>query len=359
MIVVGLQGYASVVAARILKDQGEVVRGAHFTFRSALGSLDETQRLADWCTENEIDFISVDVSDEFEAFVVDGFVHSVLRGQTFEPRLRWMQDIVLSKISAIAGETGSRWATGHFAMSTRQIGNHGSILSQPAETAADQSLDFFTLGYGSLTTLDLPLGTLTRSMVQKLAIDSGWNPSQDRRSFFQGWSSEGLPGADADWLAQRIPMDLRPRGILKNLEGQVVDEHTGIHRHRVGSSMGREVSPGEASVVERVIEVDPRNSVVVIGAESALASLGYVLGHVRWVAGGDSAKDALPVRGKRVVVASESVASRAAGFITPYAADRVTLELDAPWHALPGSSVAFYVGKELMGGARVERRLPR
>ena len=158
-VVLGLSGGVdSTTAALLLKEKGLEVIGFYF---DVLGTnLKGAEAAAQLAKKLDIDFVKMDVSEEFDQTVINNFCGEYLQGRTPNPCVICNPSIKFKKIAA-----GSRRKRGHtilrrgimpeFFMMRKGI----YISSEGAQIKKkDQSYMLYRLGQNVLSRLILPLG---------------------------------------------------------------------------------------------------------------------------------------------------------------------------------------------------------
>ncbi len=135
-------------------------------------------------------------------------------------------------------------------------------------------------------------------------------------------------------------------GELVTAGGEVVGEHSGVHKFTVGQRRGLGVAAGEPLYV---ISTEPSTRRVVIGKSGDLLRATMSVKDVNWIS---IAPPAAPVRGE---VKIRNKHFPAAATITPLDAARVEVRFDEPQRAItPGQGAVFYAGDLVLGGGWIE-----
>ncbi len=346
-------GVDSAVAAARLVDAGHDVTGVHLalsknpqTYRSgargccSLEDSHDARRAADLLG---IPFYVWDLSDRFDADVVQDFVAEYAAGRTPNPCLRCNEKIKFAAVLDRGLALGfDAVATGHYAR-VRRVGDTVSLL-RSHEERKDQSYVLGVLNQQQLRRSLFPLGPDTsKSEVRAEAASRGLYLAKKPDSHDICF----IPSGDtAGFLTGRLGTHT---GDIVDDRGEVVGAHAGAHQFTVGQRHGLHLSVPAAdgrpryvidiSVASNTITVGPREklSVRVIDGirptwtEDAVA--GSWRGLAQWRAHSEPMPATITARGEDVRV-----------------------ELDEPAHGIaPGQAVVYYDGERVVGSATIAK----
>jgi tRNA-specific 2-thiouridylase len=191
----------------------------------------------------------------------------------------------------------------------------------------------------------MPLGGLTKMMVRKLAEDFGLVVAQKPDSqeiCFIG--EEGYKG----FIENRVTPSLRPKGIIRTVEGTVVGEHEGLHRYTIGQRKGFQVRLQNPENLF-VVGFDAKNQALIVGPEQHLFHQEMTAGNVNWLTPQDELK------GIRCKARIRSRHEEAECIVTCFENQKVHVQFMEPQRAItPGQAVVFYQDNEALGGGFIE-----
>lgn len=349
MLVAMSGGVDSSVSAALLHEQGYRVLGSHMKLvhmdgvdhgccgPRAEADAAEVARIAGF------DFEMVDMSEEFERTVLSDFYGEHREGRTPNPCARCNEHIKFGAFLDRADHLGFDFvATGHY-VRVRRDAEGGRHLIRGLDRSKDQSYLLHMLGQEQLARSLFPVGgqtkVQTRAHAERLGLPVAGKPDSQEVCF--------VPGADhAAFLAEHAP-DLVHAGDVVDARGRVLGAHEGTFRFTIGQRRRLGVSMGEPVYV---VDMDQAAHRVVVGPAELLARPGLMADRAHWVAGrppGDGPFEAdvrIRYRGDDVPAVVEPVDDGAG----------VRVEFRSPQRAVaPGQSVVFFLGDEVLGGARI------
>jgi tRNA-specific 2-thiouridylase len=341
-------GVDSSVSAALLHERGYRVVGSHMKLvhldgvdhgccgPRAEADAAEVARIAGF------DFEIVDMNDAFERAVLSDFYTEHRAGRTPNPCARCNEHIKFGSFLERADQFGFDFvATGHYVRTWRD--GAGWHLGRGVDRSKDQSYLLHMLGQRQLARSLFPVGEQTkaetRAHAERLGLPVANKPDSQEVCF--------VPGADhAAFLAEHAP-DLVVQGEVVDPSGRVLAAHGGTFRFTIGQRRGLGVSTGEPLYVT---DLDRETNRVVVGPGELLARRGLIADRVHWVAGGPpgdgpfEAEVRIRYRGEDVPAVVEPMGE----------GGEVRVEFRTPQRAVaPGQSVAFYLGEEVLGGARI------
>ncbi len=236
------------------------------------------------CARLGVPHYVLDLTSEFERFVVDDFVDEYASGRTPNPCIRcntflkW--DALLSRSRAFGADL---MATGHYARIDGR-GDGPVELRRGMDARKDQSYALWGVPQEALRRTILPLGSLTKNDVRRMAADRGMStaakpesqdvcfvPDGDYGVFLDGWTRARGRACGA----------LEP-GPIRGRDGAVLGEHSGVARYTIGQRKGLGIALGAPQFVTR-IDVPART--VWVGDESDLLAHGLRAGAASWISG--------------------------------------------------------------------------
>jgi tRNA-uridine 2-sulfurtransferase len=325
-------GVDSSVAAALLVDEGHEVVGVTMklwggesdTGCCSVSDVEDARRSA---AQLGIEHHVFNFGDEFERHVVEPYVSDHLAGRTPNPCVECNRhlkfDLLLRRADLLGFEAV---ATGHHAKVV-QLSNGGAGIARGADEAKDQSYVLYPLAADDLSRVLLPIGSMTKDEVRRIAGDLGLRTaakpdSQDvcfitradgRRSFLER-------------RAQLTP------GVVVDTDGTRVGEVDSMELVTVGQRRGLDLAGGSGR--RFVVDVDTSTSTVTVGPPERLLRHDVTLERMVWSRG--------PVSGRATVQCSAH-GEPAAATVAPLGEDGVTITWDSPRRRVaPGQSVVLY-----------------
>lgn len=334
-VILGLSGGVdSAASAALLKNDGYKVTGAFCIMHdNALASLKDAEQVA---KSIGIDFITLDLRDEFKQFVIEPFVNSYINGRTPNPCIGCNPTIKFNALLKAADKAGAlNIATGHYA-GVRYIEESGRYCITISTSGKDQSYTLYRLTQEQLKRIVFPLYNRSKTDIREIARQYGI-PVADKRDsqeicFINGDYNEYIEKS----LNRRIP---EGRFILEE-SGQTVGTHKGITGYTIGQRKGLGLSMGVPVFVTRI---DTDNNNVYISKTDPLFKELFC-NDIVWQ-GIDDLKEPLPV-----TVKIRYTAKQAKAVISKYE-KLIRVSFDEPQRAVtPGQSAVFYKNDIVLGG---------
>jgi len=344
-------GVDSSVAACLLLEQGYDVIGSHMRLvhldgvehgccgPSARRDAEAVAQIAGF------PFEIAEMSDAFEAAVIDDFVAEHAAGRTPNPCARCNGEIKFGAFLRRADALGvDLVATGHYVRTDRDV--DGSWHLRTGAGSKDQSYMLHMLGQEALARSVFPVGALpkdeTRTLAERFGLPVATKPDSQELCF--------APSGDAGgFVRSRAPALVRPGGEVADEEGHVLARHDGTFAFTVGQRRGLGVALGEPAYV---VDVDAAANRVTVGPGSMLARRGLVADRASWVAG-DPPSDGPFEAAVRIRYRGEG----APAVIEP-GPEGFRVEFREPQRAVaPGQSAVIYRGDEVLGGGRIVESL--
>ena len=205
----------------------------------------------------------VNFEEEFGDHVVSNFVKEYAAGRTPIPCVHCNGDLKFATLAARAQGLGAELvATGHYARVEKDDRTGTYLLKRGLDAAKDQSYFLFTLTQAQLAHASFPVGALDKHAVRNHARELGlpvadkpdsheicFVPDGDHAAFVEGRGGGGTGG------------------VIRDLQGQAVGTHTGVHRFTVGQRKGLGLS---SRVPLYVVGIDAGRETVTVGPRAAL-----------------------------------------------------------------------------------------
>ena len=276
----------------------------------------------------------VNFEEEFGDHVVSNFVKEYAAGRTPIPCVHCNGDLKFATLAARAQGLGAELvATGHYARVEKDDRTGTYLLKRGLDAAKDQSYFLFTLTQAQLAHASFPVGALDKHAVRNHARELGlpvadkpdsheicFVPDGDHAAFVEGRGGGGTGG------------------VIRDLQGQAVGTHTGVHRFTVGQRKGLGLS---SRVPLYVVGIDAGRETVTVGPRAALERRTVRASGVNWIAGSPPAGEI------RVTAQIRHRHPEAPATAAAEDGDRVRLEFDLPQHAVaPGQALVMYDGEQ-------------
>jgi len=358
-------GVDSSTVAALLAHQGEMVVGLTLQLwdqnrLAGREGMPETPKAGRCCSLDDvydarrvamqlsIPYYVVNQEERFEKDVVRPFVEEYLAGRTPIPCSLCNNHLKFDQLLKTAQSIGAeRIATGHYAINEfdaeRDGGKGRWILKRPADQAKDQTYFLFGLTQEQLSHTLFPLGNMTKPEVREVARQHGLalaeKPDSQEICFIPGGDYKLFLNAYLDEQGRKAPVT---DGELVASDGKVLGHHDGISNFTVGQRKGLGVSSPSPLYV---LQIDPVNHRVTVGADAELATHDLRAGKLNWVS--------IPalIAPMRVKIKIRHRHEPAWALLEPAGEGEVVARFDEAQRAVtPGQSAVFYDGDEVVGG---------
>ncbi|MCB0422631.1 MAG: tRNA 2-thiouridine(34) synthase MnmA [Bdellovibrionales bacterium] len=345
-------GVDSSVAAALLVEQGYDVVGitmqvwdysqsecdiqeGHGTCCSST-DVDDARAVADHL---HIPFYVMNCEAKFKEQVIDDFVATYLKGRTPIPCVNCNTYLKFDHLIQKMEELDCDYlATGHYAQILPSPSQRPGIVTS-ADSWKDQTYFLFTLKPEIVPKLLFPVGNWEKPQLRQYAKEKGL-PVADKRD------STGICFIGKSGYAQFVeshadPVDLRA-GLLKHYpSGEVLGEHSGIHRFTYGQRKGLGVSSTDPLYV---VKIDSEDHTVWLGLEEHLYSKDLEIYNLNFLDEIDEGEE-LRVKIRFQHQGSPAILNRT---------DKKgiwRLSFTEPQRAVtPGQAAVFYRDRQLVGG---------
>jgi len=349
-------GVDSSVAAALLKKQGYQVTGffMHFwsektaqpTSENKCCSVESEGQARDVARKLAIPFYVLHFEEEFKKHIVDYFIENYGRGLTPNPCIACNKHIKFDfLLKKILGLDFDYLATGHYVKRSK-IGSRSSEkyqLLKAQDKKKDQSYFLYNLGQKQLKNLLFPVGGYEKEETRRLAKEFDL-PTATRR---ESQDVCFVAGNDVSGFLSRNLKNIKP-GSIVDVQGKKIGIHDGLPLYTIGQRKGIKIG-GQGPYY--VVNMDYQNNVLVVtGAEDDKRLYSNVLecDEVSWV----SDVDLRAGLTAEAVIRYQHPPVKA---LIKKQADNCQVELAEPQRAvMPGQSVVFYDGDELLGGGVIK-----
>ena len=295
-----------------------------------------------------IPYYVVNHEERFERDVVRPFVDEYLHGRTPIPCSLCNNHLKFDQLLQTARSIGAgRIATGHYAINEYDPARGRWILKRPVDRAKDQTYFLFGLTQEQLSRTLFPLGRMTKPEVREVARQSGLalaeKPDSQEICFIPGGDYKQFLTAYLEEQGESFP---ETSGELVASNGEVIGRHEGIFNFTVGQRKGLGVASPSPLYV---LNIDPANHRVTVGADAELASHALRANRLNWIS--------IPelTAPMRVQAKIRHRHEPAWATLEPAGVDEVIATFDDPQRAVtPGQSAVFYDGDEVVGGGWIK-----
>lgn len=339
-VLLGMSGGTdSSVAALLLQDAGYEVTGITFRFYEKDNDTTYLDDARELCEKLHIPHIIYDVRQLFQEQIISYFIKEYMEGHTPVPCTLCNNYLKWPLLAQVADERGIyHFATGHY-VQKQNIGGYWYITAG-ADKDKDQSFFLWGLPQPILERMLLPMGTLTKTRVRKLAAERGFLKAATKRD------SLGVCFCPMDYRsflkAQVPPEHIRP-GNFYNEQGECMGKHEGYPFYTIGQRRGLGVYVNKALFVKEILPQE--NKVVLTDNLKALEKLEMFLKDWNIVC----AEELLDREDVIVKIRYRKQANRCTVTVTPEGLLHVKLHEPLASVAI-GQAAAFYRDNRVLGG---------
>src|ERR1044072_6856968 len=219
----------------------------------------------------------VDEADDFEKLVIDYFSSEYQAGRTPNPCVMCNEKIKFGNLWKKAEALGCAYiATGHYAIIEHR--ENEAVLRKGIDSTKDQSYFLFSLRQQQLQRALTPLGGMSKIEIRGIARSLGLKVADKADSQEICF----VPGNDYKaFLRSHLDSDEFHRGGIYDLDGNFLGPHGGIELFTIGQRKGL---PGGSASPRYVVDIDPKNSRVVVGQAEDLLTEEFEVDRVNWIA---------------------------------------------------------------------------
>ena len=341
-------GVDSSVSAALLVEQGYDVSGIMLRLWAEPGQFD-TARDNRCCTRDQmldahfvakklgIPFQVIDVQDTFKQKVVDNFISAYSKGVTPNPCLYCNRHVRFGPLLDQALKHGAAYlATGHYAIVNEE--GYGKFhLYKGIDPKKDQSYFLARLTQHQLSNAIFPLGNMKKSDVIQLAKSKGFKPVKTSESQDVCFINSKNYG---DFLVRHKGFEPKP-GLIKDIRGNILGEHKGLHLFTIGQRRGINCPASEPYYV---IHMDIQQNILTVGFKKDLSAYECTVKNINWIH--EAPDQAISVH-TRVRYRHTAAASR----VIPVDDKTAMVIFEKPQEAItPGQCAVFYKKDEVLGG---------
>jgi tRNA-specific 2-thiouridylase len=360
-------GMDSSVTAALLKMEGYQVLGLHLRmlgpgaspgvrnhFKGHCLKPGNEESVKRVCHKLDIPLTIVDAYEVFREQVVDYTIHEALQMRKANPCIPCHRKIRLGYLLDQADELGcEQVATGHFAKiaidlsnSSRANSSRTAQVMRASDLQHDQSHLLFEVPNHQLARMLMPLGGISKKLVQKLAREFELPVVEDDEV-----ARSCAPNQRDFWemLELEVTDTLRTKGVVQGRNGLMLGPHNGLYRYSLGDPLTKDGHTQSEFNDLHVVGRELTTQTLIAGDRAELFRASYVASRSHWIKAmnGMSGLKCNAVIGDR----AEEIPCR----VTFFEAGMLRIELEQPLYAVsPGEFVCFYLEEELLGGAYIE-----
>ena len=349
-VVLGLSGGVdSTTAALLLKEKGLEVIGFYF---DVLGTnLKGAEAAAQLAKKLDIDFVKMDVSEEFDQTVINNFCGEYLQGRTPNPCVICNPSIKFKKLLQVAEEKGAYYiATGHYARIFHDEERDLYFIRRGANQKKDQSYMLYRLGQNVLSRLILPLGEFddkekTRNIARSHNLPNAETADSQEICFIDEQKENYVSYIENRGLTAE-------KGNFVDSQGAFLGEHQGLVHYTIGQRKGLGITLGKPAFVT---SIDPETNQVTLGDNADLFKREVISSENFFAA--NSLPDLPEGFGDelRVLAKIRYAATPAPARVSQRPDGKILTVFDEPQRAAtPGQSIVFYKEDYVFGVGFIE-----
>ncbi|MBI4061531.1 MAG: tRNA 2-thiouridine(34) synthase MnmA [Elusimicrobia bacterium] len=340
-------GVDSSVAAALVAERGDEAVGVTMKLlaRAETGfgccgspaDVDDAKRVAERL--GIVHYVS-DMAEIFESKVIRPYLDAYLGGTTPNPCVECNRALKFGHLLALSEAWGcDAVATGHYARV------EDGRLFKALDRAKDQSYFLYSLDARALSRADFPVGGLgkdeVRAKARALGLKTADKPESMETCFVPNRDVRAFVAARADAAAP----GLAP-GPIRDRRGRELGRHAGLASYTVGQRSGLGLSGPDPRYV---VELDPAENAVIVGATDEVWSRTIAVGAMTWTRGA-------PAGALRAEVRIRHRHAPAPAVVEPGPNATAAIRFDEPQRApAPGQAAVVYSGDEVVGGGTILR----
>lgn len=276
-------------------------------------------------------------SDDFNKYVINKFISDYENARTPNPCIECNRHIKFKKLLEYANDIGYKnVVTGHYARIEKSGDRY--LLKKGIDEKKDQSYVLYSLTKEQLRHIILPLGSMSKDEVRKIAADNGFINARKKESQDICF----IPDGDYASFIEGYTGKIYPDGDFVNLDGEVLGTHKGIIRYTIGQRKGLNLSLPKPMYV---CKTDIENNRVILGDNCDLFSKSLDADNINLIAC-DDIKTPIRLKAKIRYSQKEEYAT-----VVQTDTDSLHIEFDNPQRAITsGQAVVLYDGDTVVGG---------
>lgn len=292
-----------------------------------------------------IEHKTIDLSGCFKQSVISRFVDEYQCGRTPNPCIYCNKYVKFGALLDYAKELSCEYlATGHYARIFYDETRRRSLLARGEDRRKDQSYMLFSLTQEQLSHIILPLASVSKDEIRRLAEENSLITAQKPDSQDICF----VPDGDYTGLIGRIDKKTPHGGNFVHINGQILGRHKGMINYTIGQRKGLGIAYDYPLYV---IEKDMASGNVVVGPQEALFSRGLIAENCNFIT---IKKLEGPMR---ITAKTRYRQEDVPAVITP-CGENIKVMFDEPMRAVtPGQAVVFYDGDLIAGGGIIKSAL--
>jgi tRNA-specific 2-thiouridylase len=345
-------GVDSSVAALILKEQGYEVIGA--TMKIWPKELCGQEKQKACCSLKDIEdarkisgilgikHYVLNFETDFRKNVIDYFADEYLSARTPNPCIVCNEKIKFGRLLKKAEALECDFiATGHYARIEK---NSSCKLREATDKTKDQSYVLFCLKQSQLKKILFPVGSLTKSEVRAKAKEFGFcvsdKPDSQEICF--------IPDNNYAEFINKY-RNIKPlKGDIVDASGKTLGQHNGFWNFTIGQRRGMGIAAKEPLYV---IEIRPKQNVIVVGCAENAKKKKFLVKKVNWLIKDAGVKTKLEVKirynHKKALASVKDLGGNTAEVCFKEPQNAIT----------PGQAAVFYDGEYVAAGGWIDKVL--
>ena len=341
-------GVDSSTAAALLKDKGFEVIGITMQIWQrpqdnsgccGIGSIEDARKVA---YRLGIPHYVLNFRDIFKKKVVADFCQEYKEGKTPNPCIRCNQFIKFDHLLKKAKQLGAEYvATGHYARIVFDKRKKRYLLKKGIDPRKDQSYVLYTMTQKQLKYTLMPLGSLTKEKVRKIARKKDLAVADKPESQEICFIPDNNYGR---FLKERFPGSAKPGPII-NKEGKILGKHKGIIFYTIGQRKGIGIAARRPLYV---ISIDKKKNTIVVGEKEDGYMDKLIADDLNFIY---MDKLRSPIKAKVKVRYLHPAASAT---LSLQGEAKARVKFSRPqWAVTPGQAAVFYKGDIVIGGGTI------
>jgi len=282
-----------------------------------------------------------DVAKDFKKEVIDYFLTELSNNRTPNPCIICNRQLKLKKLFQWAEKQGIEYvATGHYAQISKNPKTGKYELLVAKDNTKDQTYSLSFLPQKWMGRLVFPLGNYTKEEVFQIAKKEGFG------FYLRKKQSQDFCFVSGKCLDCFLEKEIgKKQGQIKDIDGNVIGEHQGLHFYTIGQRKGINLPNGPYYVIAKHYN---GNALVVSENEQDLLSKTALLSPFNFISG-ESPEKEIRIKAK---IRSQHNPADATLFL--HKKGCLKLVFDRPQKSItPGQFAVFYKDNICLGGGRV------
>ena len=345
-------GVDSSVAALLIKEQGLECMGVTMRLHDEGSNTDISEKSC--CTLEDVEdarqvafkigipYYVFNFIDDFKREVIDRFIKAYELGFTPNPCIDCNRYIKWKKLFTRMKELSYDYVvTGHYARIEFDEASGRYLLKKGIDENKDQSYVLYNMTQEQLSHTLLPLGSLPKSEVRRIAEENGFinADKQDSQDICF------VPDGDYASFIESATGNTYPKGNFLDKYGNILGEHKGLIRYTIGQRKGLGLALKKP---QYVLKKDIDGNAVILGDNEDLFTTEFIVDDFNWVSippQNESFKAKVKTRYKHLEQPAK---------IIPIDSDRVKVVFDQPQRAITeGQAAVVYDGDTVIGGGTI------